>query len=78
MEVYFTCIDQTIIRIEEQIDRAADNIALAICRGDEYFLIILFATQLRFRQTNNARHRIPPHRQPFNIVRHFIFTTYTF
>lgn len=28
--------------------------ALAICRGDEYILIFLFITQLRFRQTNNA------------------------
>ena len=31
------------------------NIALAIWRGDEHILNFLFANQLRFRQTNNAK-----------------------
>jgi hypothetical protein len=33
------------------------NIALAIWRRDEYILSFLFATQLRFRQTNNAKQK---------------------
>ena len=32
----------------------AGNIALAIWRGEEYILSFLFASQIRFRQTNNA------------------------
>ena len=39
-------------------------------RGEEYVLSFLFATQLPFRQMSNAEqteHRIPPHRQCFNV-----------
>lgn len=35
----------------------AANSALAIWRGDEYILSLLFAVQLQFQQTNDAKQR---------------------
>jgi hypothetical protein len=56
MSINIPCFSKCIMKLHIPTDEGMPlTNALAKWRGDEYILSFLFANQLRFRKTNNAK-----------------------